>query len=61
QLKREAEQLDQLKPGEDLVALEHAFDAAELTPVEEEPPEASAEPEEKATEPEAEPEEKAAE
>ena len=61
QLRREAEQLDQLKPGEDLVALEHAFDAAELTPVEEEPPEASAEPEEKATEPEAEPEEKAAE
>ncbi|MDP7009959.1 MAG: 30S ribosomal protein S1 [Verrucomicrobiota bacterium] len=29
QLKKEAEQLDQLKPGEDLVALEHAFDAAE--------------------------------
>ena len=61
QLRREAEQLDQLKPGEDLVALEHAFDAAELTPAEEEPPEAAAEPEEKATEPEAEPEEKAAE
>jgi small subunit ribosomal protein S1 len=61
QLRREAEQLDQLKPGEDLVALEHAFDAAELTPAEEEPPEASAEPEEKATEPEAEPEEKTAE
>ena len=26
QIKKEAEQLDQLKPGEDLVALEHAFD-----------------------------------
>jgi len=61
QLRREAEQLDQLKPGEDLVALEHAFDAAELTPAEEESPEAAAEPEEKAVEPEAEPEEKAAE
>ena len=72
QLKREAEQLDQLKPGEDLVALEHAFDAAELTPAvdaaEVETPakeapkeEPAAEPEEKATEPEAEPEEKAAE
>jgi small subunit ribosomal protein S1 len=72
QLKREAEQLDQLKPGEDLVALEHAFDAAELTPAEDavevktpakEAPkeEAAAEPEEKATEPEAEPEEKTAE
>ena len=61
QLRREAEQLDQLKPGEDLVALEHAFDAAELTPAEKESPEAAAEPEEKATEPEAAPEEKAAE
>ena len=61
QLRREAEQLDQLKPGEDLVALEHAFDAAELTPAEEEPPEAAAEPEEKEANPEAEPEEKAAE
>ena len=61
QLRREAEQLDQLKPGEDLVALEHAFDAAELTPEEEEPPEAAAEPEEKEANPEAEPEEKAAE
>jgi small subunit ribosomal protein S1 len=57
QLRREAEQLDQLKPGEDLVALEHAFDAAELTPADEESPESAAEPEEK----EAEPEEKAAE
>ena len=55
QLRREAEQLDQLKPGEDLVALEHAFDAAELTPAEEESPE------EKTADPEAEPEEKAAE
>ena len=66
QLKREAEQLDQLKPGEDLVALEHAFDAAEEetpkaeAPKEEAPKEeAAAEPEEKAAE--AEPEEKAAE
>ena len=50
QLRREAEQLDQLKPGEDLMALEHAFDAAELTPADEESPEAEAEPEEKATE-----------
>ena len=32
QLKKEAEQLDQLKPGEDLVALEHAFDNLELPP-----------------------------
>ena len=31
QIKKEAEQLDQLKPGEDLVALEHAFDNLELT------------------------------
>ena len=65
QLHREAEQLDQLKPGEDLVALEHAFDAAEEeTPKVEAPKEeAAAEPEEKAAEPEAEaePEEKAAE
>ena len=30
QIKKEAEQLDQLKPGEDLVALEHAFDNLEL-------------------------------
>ncbi|MDE2681461.1 MAG: 30S ribosomal protein S1 [Verrucomicrobiota bacterium] len=61
QLRREAEQLDQLKPGEDLVALEHAFDAAEFTPAEEEVP--KAEPETKAAKPEAEaePEEKAAE
>ncbi len=68
QLQREAEQLDQLKPGEDLVALEHAFDAAGLTPTEEDAPEAeapkeepAAEPEEKETEPEAEAEDKAAE
>ena len=66
QLRREAEQLDQLKPGEDLVALEHAFDAAEFTPAEEEVPKAEApkaEPETKAAKPEAEaePEEKAAE
>ena len=68
QLQREAEQLDQLKPGEDLVALEHAFDAAGITPTEEDAPEAeapkeeaAAEPEEKATEPEAEAEDKAAE
>ena len=32
QIKKEAEQLDQLKPGEDLVALEHAFDALEQSP-----------------------------
>ena len=32
QIKKAAEQLDQLKPGEDLVALEHAFDALEQTP-----------------------------
>ncbi|MCH2378514.1 MAG: S1 RNA-binding domain-containing protein, partial [Pedosphaera sp.] len=32
QIKKEAEQLDQLKPGEDLVALEHAFDNLELPP-----------------------------
>ena len=71
QIKREAEQLDQLKPGEDLVALEHAFDAAELSPAEEAPEEkakaeapkeeAAAEPEEKAAEPEAEPEAEAEE
>jgi len=30
QLKEEAKQLDSLKPGEDLVALEHAFDEATL-------------------------------
>jgi small subunit ribosomal protein S1 len=30
QLKEEAKQLDSLKPGEDLVALEHAFDEAAL-------------------------------
>jgi len=30
QLRKEAEQLDQLKPGEDLVALEHAFDNLDL-------------------------------
>ena len=29
-LQREAEQLDSLKPGEDLVALEHAFDEARV-------------------------------
>jgi len=63
QLKRAAEQLDQLKPGEDLVALEHAFDAAGLTPAENAAPEAEAPKEEAAAEPEAkaEPEEKAAE
>ncbi len=69
QIKREAEQLDQLKPGEDLVALEHAFDAAELSPADDEAPEAEAKaeaPEKEAAaeaeaEPEAEPEEKAAE
>ena len=64
QLQREAEQLDQLKPGEDLVALEHAFDAAGLTPAEEDAPEAEAPKEESAAEPEdkaAEPEDKAAE
>jgi len=32
QIKKAAEQLDQLKPGEDLVALEHAFDALEQPP-----------------------------
>jgi small subunit ribosomal protein S1 len=63
QLRRAAEQLDQLKPGEDLVALEHAFDAAGLTPAENAAPEAEAPKEEAAAEPEAkaEPEEKAAE
>ena len=63
QLKHAAEQLDQLKPGEDLVALEHAFDAAGLTPAENAAPEAEAPKEEAAAEPEAkaEPEEKAAE
>jgi small subunit ribosomal protein S1 len=63
QLQRAAEQLDQLKPGEDLVALEHAFDAAGLTPAENAAPEAEAPKEEAAAEPEAkaEPEEKAAE
>ena len=30
QIKKAAEQLDQLKPGEDLVALEHAFDNLDL-------------------------------
>ncbi len=30
QLRKEAEQLDSLKPGEDLVALEHAFDEARV-------------------------------
>jgi len=29
QLKEEQKILDQLKPGEDLVALQHAFDAAD--------------------------------
>jgi small subunit ribosomal protein S1 len=29
QLKEEQKLLDQLKPGEDLVALQHAFDAAD--------------------------------
>ena len=52
QLRREAEQLDQLKPGEDLMALEHAFDAAELTPTEEYSPESAAEPEPEPVEPE---------
>jgi len=33
-LKKEAEQLDSLKPGEDLVALEHAFDEASLATAE---------------------------
>jgi small subunit ribosomal protein S1 len=63
QLQRAAEQLDQLKPGEDLVALEHAFDAAGLTPAENAAPEAEAPKEEAAAEPEAEadPKEKAAE
>ena len=39
QLKAEQVALDALKPGEDLVALQHAFDAAELTPVDEAKPE----------------------
>ena len=30
QLREEQELLDSLKPGEDLVALQHAFDAAEV-------------------------------
>jgi small subunit ribosomal protein S1 len=49
QLKKEAEQLDQLKPGEDLVALEHAFDAAE-SPSDTEPPDPEKEVEPKSEE-----------
>ena len=45
QLRKEAEQLDQLKPGEDLVALEHAFDNLDLGGA------TTAEPEAKAEEP----------
>jgi small subunit ribosomal protein S1 len=37
QLKEEQKLLDQLKPGEDLVALQHAFDAAEEDRVEPQP------------------------
>jgi len=48
QLRKEAEQLDQLKPGEDLVALEHAFDNLDLGGA------TAAEPEAKAEEPAAE-------
>ncbi len=48
QLRKEAEQLDQLKPGEDLVALEHAFDNLDLGGA------SAAEPETKAEEPAAE-------
>ena len=33
---KEQEQLDQLKPGEDLVALEHAFDNLDLSKADEE-------------------------
>ncbi|HBP55840.1 MAG TPA: 30S ribosomal protein S1 [Verrucomicrobiales bacterium] len=36
QIKKEQEQLDQLKPGEDLVALEHAFDNLDLSKTDEE-------------------------
>ena len=36
QIKKEQEQLDQLKPGEDLVALEHAFDNLDLSKADEE-------------------------
>ena len=36
QIKKEQEQLDQLKPGEDLVALEHAFDNLDLSKEDEE-------------------------
>ena len=36
QIKKEQEQLDQLKPGEDLVALEHAFDNLDLSKAHEE-------------------------
>ena len=43
QLQKEAEQLDQLKPGEDLVALEHAFDNLELPKAEEKSEEKSEE------------------
>ena len=32
QIKKEAEQIDQLKPGEDLAALEKAFAAPDLPP-----------------------------
>jgi small subunit ribosomal protein S1 len=37
QLREEQKLLDSLKPGEDLVALQHAFDAAEVAPAEEKP------------------------
>ena len=47
-LQKEAEQLDQLKPGEDLVALEHAFDEAALEVQDQEDTPASQE-EEKST------------
>ena len=36
QIKKEQEQLDQLKPGEDLVALEHACDNLDLSKADEE-------------------------
>lgn len=48
-LQKEAEQLDQLKPGEDLVALEHAFDEAALEVKKQEDGDPSA-PSEKSTE-----------
>ena len=48
-LQKEAEQLDQLKPGEDLVALEHAFDEAALEAQDQEDTPPASQEEEKST------------